>query len=167
MLADAFNQLNNDKKLVQVFLSGNLSPYELAYQKYYQLGMRAVWPHGRFFNFPNHHVARRIYSKLEMLVLWRIRRLQSNWPVHTARYQYSQGSGTVTFAIDASDGPDLEMPELSESVEIYFKANYWPQRRYPKNVYPIVNGNGMLSEARLRQLFLLRGRKKTYDVVFI
>lgn len=86
---------------------------------------------------------------------------------HVARYELRDGASTRRFAIDARDNHTVDDAGALEWSDVYFKANRWAGEVYPPHVAPIVNGNGLITPARIRRLRALRIEPKEVDVVFI
>lgn len=68
--------------------------------------------------------------------------------------------------IDTADYPELRSDELRSWSDLYFKANLWPNRPYPLNVLPIVNGDPLILD-RIPTLRSYRTTKKSTDVCFV
>lgn len=83
------------------------------------------------------------------------------------RYIWRHHDKTIKFAVDAHDLKDIVAPDALEWCDIYFKANKWVNREYPRKVVPIVNGNGFLRHRHLSQLRKARHTPKTNDIIFI
>jgi hypothetical protein len=139
------------------------------YQNYYRRSLRAVIPEASFSSFPSPSRGWRALQRR-----WRRWRGEEQagyaFPAaaHVGQYRVELNHGhPVKVAIDAHDAPALRDPGAAEWADLYFKANYWPQYDYPRGVHPIVNGNGELSSANLRELRGLRSQDKTHDLVFV
>lgn len=85
---------------------------------------------------------------------------------HIGRYYFKFDNGCVKVAIDSSDGRHLHDQQILDWSDIYFKCNYWPDVEYPDHVVPLVNGNGILSAPKIRQLKSYRNYPKKYDLVY-
>jgi hypothetical protein len=86
---------------------------------------------------------------------------------HVGRYIFDLGSDTVNVGIDVADGKEIRDMRAYEWSDIYFKANKWERLRYPRKVFPIINGNGLLNEFKINQIKQFRNRKKEIDLIFM
>lgn len=85
---------------------------------------------------------------------------------HVGRYVASCGAGRCRFAVDVHDAPGIRSEAIRRDVDVYFKANYWPSRSYPSNVFPIVRGSHYMPE-NLDLLQRLRSVAKAQDFMFM
>ena len=153
--------------MVDISLEGKLFPVQASYQRYYQMAMRTAWSGENFIDMPGGRFTEEISMRLkaEAKKISPVKTVVSDG--HTSLYCYKNSHQKVLFAIDAADKPEIERPDLLDVVQLYFKANHWPQRDYPANVVPIVNGNGVLSGRRIKKLCSLRDQNKTHDLIFV
>lgn len=73
-------------------------------------------------------------------------------------YIFHQGERAVRVCIDAFDSGSVMRPDLLAWSDLYFKANYWPDRTYPAKVTPmaflnpsVLSKQGVLIESRKAQ----------------
>lgn len=91
----------------------------------------------------------------------------SRYSATICRYGLSLDDGTTrSFCIDVADSPEIGDPELLKTSVAYFKTNFAVRGTYPDNVFPLFNV-GPDMPGTLRNLALLRGMRKEYDLSFI
>ncbi|MCP4406821.1 MAG: hypothetical protein GY807_03510 [Gammaproteobacteria bacterium] len=86
---------------------------------------------------------------------------------HVGRYSITLASQQIKFAIDDADGRGIRDKEALDWCDIYFKANKWPDRDYPKKVFPIVSGNGKLDPDKIGLIKGRRHMEKKVDLVYM
>jgi len=95
--------------------------------------------------------------------------------LETASGKYCSGVGQYVFelvgkklrvCIDTSDSGNISSEELLVWCDIYFKSNYWEDRRYDPKVIPIYNLNPFVLEGS-KYLRSLRNIDKRFDLCFI
>lgn len=86
---------------------------------------------------------------------------------HVGRYLFEVDAKPIRVALDAHDGWKIRDQQAYQWCDIYFKTNKWTNRSYPPNVYPLLNGNGLLNSRKITYLKHLRNREKEIDLIFI
>jgi hypothetical protein len=64
------------------------------------------------------------------------------------KYVYHSSGAETRICIDAEDSGAIELPDLLEWSDLYFKTNYWPDREYPPKVVPLANVNPLVFPRR-------------------
>lgn len=82
-------------------------------------------------------------------------------------YDFELGGGRIVRAcIDSQDSGDLADPAALDRCDVYFKTNYWADRRYPDKVVPLFNGNPLILPS-LDELRALRSQPAEYDLCMV
>jgi len=144
------------------------------YQHFFLLGLELEGIPGRLsprLNEPLSAAFRRGLPKTTRIWRWHSRlrhhHSASTEANHVGRYLFRHGSGPLLkVAIDSADGRHVRDPEAYAWSDIYFKSNKWEALSYPPKVRPLINGNGLLSEAAFRELSRLRATPKDCDLIY-
>jgi len=72
----------------------------------------------------------------------------------------------LPFIIDSRDTGDIDLGDYLNSPALYFKANYWINRKYPEFVLPIHNANPAVYKS-MRELKASRNNQTEYDFCVI
>jgi len=155
---------NGTNEPIILFDQFNSSTYK-AYQNYYLLGLN------RFISTKN------LYSGKFSRLLSRAFPFEKplsplfchikNENVGQYIIKFPQSDKTVRFAIDTHDHRDVCSQDILKWCDIYFKSNKWSTIHYDSKVFPIINGNGILSKKIINKLINLRDIKPEKDLTFI
>ena len=74
------------------------------------------------------------------------------------------GRHQLKIAIDSHDSAPVTSLNAYRWCDIYFKSNYWSSLGYGEKVRPIINGNGLLDQLRLRHIAQLREFPHDFDI---
>src|SRR5581483_4256605 len=80
------------------------------------------------------------------------------------KYVLRKDGAEIKFCIDASDPGDIQQTDLLEWSDLYFKTNYWPNRKYPSKVVPLANVNPLVLSRR-GELRALRTQAAEWDLL--
>lgn len=144
------------------------------YQHFFLLGLELEEIPVRFsprLNEPLSTAFRRGTPKTQRIWRWhsRLRHHETGTTEgnHVGRYLFRHRSGPrLKVAIDSADGRHIRDPGAYEWSDIYFKSNRWESLSYPAKVRPLINGNGLLSEAAFQELRGLRTTPKDCDLIY-
>ncbi|MEI8287842.1 MAG: hypothetical protein WCH99_00095 [Verrucomicrobiota bacterium] len=141
------------------FFQPRQDPEYLAYQNYYLSGLREQLPLNRVLGAPGGSGRSRAAG---------LKSFSPAHATHVGQYVFWLRNGAqVKVAIDAHDHRNIRSPEILDWADLYFKSNRWPAMHYDPKVRPIVNGNGDLTDEKIRFLTGLRQAEKVYDFVFV